>query len=343
MVFHLPKLGLPLLVAAMGAMAMSAGAQQSDRSIIFSSPQSNDAQSATPSLSPENSQLPVLPDSLEAPDSAFNFRESDDLPVSLPSTAMAPQDPQMKKMLEERKNWTLMTPEEILDVTPAEKLLEPPERDAAGQEKNATQLERYLDRENRLRGSLTNDSQMERNNSPWNFSRDRDSMVPFDFGRDSMVDAAEKINRFLNSQRNGGEFANLNQNNYGWDSFSPSAPQTPTKPDMEQVATMERFRQLLEPSPVSASDPSPDSKFFSVPNTAPVLDPNITQPDFVPDPAGASFTPLSSGIGKPAGLTPLPGIVTPVTPPVTVPAWAPQPPPWLSQGPQPFVMPQRKF
>jgi hypothetical protein len=341
--FCLPTLKLLLLAAIMGAMALPAGAQQSGQSIIFSSPQNDDVQSATPSLSPQNSQLPVLPGSLQAPDSVFNFHAPNDLPMLPPATTSTPQDLRMKKILEERKNWTLMTPAEIFGVTTTEEMLKPPERDAMGRGKNPTQLERYLDRENQSQGSLTNGWQNDRGNSPWNFSRDQDSMNPLDSGRDSTVDTAQKINRFLSGQGNGDEPANRNQNNYGWDSFSQPATQTPAKPDLEQMAAMERFRQLLEPGSAPAAEQSSDSKFFPLPKTALVLDPNMTQPDFVPNPAGASFTPLSGGIGKPSGLTPLPGIVTPVTPTTTVPAWTPRPAPWLSQGPQPFVMPQRKF
>jgi hypothetical protein len=345
MAFDLPKLNAPLLVVAMGAMVLSTGAQQSDRSIIFSTPNTDDAQAATPSPSPQNSQVPVLPGSLQAPDSAFNFQAPNDLPALPPPTANTPQDQRMKKMLEERKNWTLMTPAEILGVTPTEELelLQPPEHDATGREKNPTQLERYLDRENQLRGGLTNGLPSDQDNSPWNYSRDRDSLNPFDPGRDNTADAAQKLSQFLNSRPNGDAAVNRKEKSFGWDSFSPPAPQAPVKPDLEQMAAMERFRQLLEASPDTTSGPSPDSKFSPMTKAVPILDPNITQPDFVPNPAGASFMPLTSGIGKPAGLTPLPGIVTAANPAVAVPAWSPQPPPWLSQGPQLFVMPQRKF
>jgi hypothetical protein len=349
---HLPKLNAPLLAAAMGAMVLSAGAQQSDRSIIFSTPQTDDAQAATPSLSPQSSQLPVLPGSLQAPDPAFNFRAPDDFPALPPAATL--QDQRMKKMLEERKNWTLMTPAEIIGVTPTEELLQPPEHDAMGREKKQTQLERYLERENRPRGGLTNGWQHGQDNSPWNFSRDRDALNPFDPEhdstdrngqnlldpkRDSLIGAAQRLNEYLTGRRLDDGSVNHNDKTFGWDSFSPPAPQTTAKPDLEQMASMERFRQLLESSPVTAAEPSPESKFFQVPKT----DPNINQPDFMPNPAGASFTPLTTGIGKPAGLSPLPGIATPGIAPATVPAWAPQTAPWLSQGPQPFVMPQRKF
>jgi hypothetical protein len=338
-----PKPVPSLLVAAMSAMVLCAVAQSSDRSIIFSTPKTDDAQAATPSLTPQNSELPVLPDSLKAPDPALNFRPPEEPPTLPPPGANALQNPQMQKMLEERKNWTLMTPAEILGVTPTEELLNPPERDALGQEKNSSQLERYLDRQEQLRSGGTNGWQNGRDDSPWNFSRARDGQNPFDPERDSMADAAQRLNQFLNDRRNMDGIMNRNERSFGWDSINPPVSQAPTMPDLEQQAAMERFRQMLDPGAVSASEPSPDSKFFPAPKTTPDLDPNITQPDFVPNPAGASFTPLSSGIGKPAGLTPLPGITTPVATPVTVPAWAPKPPPWLSQGPQPFVMPQRKF
>jgi hypothetical protein len=327
--FCLPKLKLPLLAMVMGAITISAEAQQSGRSIVFSSPQNYDAQSATPSLSPQNSQLPVLPSSLEAPDSAFNFHAPNDLPALPPLMANIPQDQRMKKILEERKNWALMTPAEIFGVTPTEEMLQPSSRDGTGREKNPAQFERYLDPENQLQGSLTNN---------WQNDRDRDGINPLDPEHDNTADAVQKLNEFLNSQRNGDGDVKHNENNYDRDSFRPPAPQTPEKPDLEQMAAMERFRQLLEPSSLPAE--VPDSKFFPVSKMVPVLDPNITQPDFVPNPAGASFTPVTSGIGKPVGLTPLPGIVAT---PAAAPAWAPQPPPWLQQGPQPFVMPQRKF
>src|SRR5271170_2682982 len=146
--FRPTKPALSLLVAAMSAKALCAGAQPSDRSIIFSTPKTDDAQSATPSLTPQK-EMPVLPGSLQAPDPALNFHATDDRPALPPPETYNPQNQRMQKMLEERKNWTLMTPAEILGVTPTEELLNPPEHDAAGQEKNPSQLERYLERENR--------------------------------------------------------------------------------------------------------------------------------------------------------------------------------------------------
>jgi hypothetical protein len=105
---------------------------------------------------------------------------------------------------------------------------------------------------------------------------------------------------------------------------------------------MDQFRQLLEPGvfPATAATLSPGRTAFSQPQTSSASD--TTQP--LVNPFGASFTPLSSGIGKPVGLQPLPGVTRQTsTQPAITPSWAPQPPPWMSQTPQPFVIPQRKF
>jgi hypothetical protein len=339
--FSVTKLRVVLFAAALGALVLRGEAQSTDRAIIFSTPKTDDTPAATPPLSPQNSQVPVLPGSLQAPDSAFNFPTPNDLPPVPPANPS--QDQRLKKMLDGRKDWTLMTPAEIFGVATPEDSLQPSQRDLFGREKNPTQLERYLERENQLRDGATNGWQNQRDDSSWNFSRNRNGQNPLDPGRDGAVDAAERLNQYLAARRNGDEAMDPNGKNSGWDSLSPPVPQTTDKPDLEQVAAMERFRQMLEPSAASASEPAADSRFFPAPKIAPVLDPYMTQPEFVPNPAGASFTPLTSGIGRPTGLTPLPSVVTPAAKAVVVPAWAPQPPPWLSQGPQPFVMPQRKF
>jgi hypothetical protein len=242
-------------------------------------------------------------------------------------------------LLADRKNWTLMTPEEILGLEASGKMLQAPERDALGREKDPTPLERYLERETRLRNGPTNGWTDDRASQPWNFARDPDSANPPDYRRNNSADAARSFSQILSGQRNRNENTDQNENS-GREAFNLPLPQAAAKPDPQQLAAMERFRQLLNSSPAEEAQPSSDTKFFPAPK--PVVDPLLTQPDFVPNPAGASFTPLSSGIARPTGLTPLPDTVTSLLPPVATPSWKPQPPPWLLQGPQPFVMPQQK-
>jgi hypothetical protein len=128
----------------------------------------------------------------------------------------------------------------------------------------------------------------------------------------------------------------------GWPkSFNLPAP--PPGPTPEQQAAMEQFQQLLQPHSLSggtAKAPSLGSPIFSSPATAsPVFGQSVMIP------IGASFTPLSSGIAMPVGLTSLPGLLGPTNTvlPALAPEWKPQAPPWMSSAPQPGVIPQRKF
>ena len=337
--FRTPKLKLPLLVVVLSALITTACAQTAGRAIIFSSPESDAGQSGKFSLQPVNPQLTLFHDTAQAPVQLFDFSPPNDLPPAPVLPVFLPQQRMMQKLMGERQNWILMTPEEILGVTATDKTLQPQERDALGNEIKSTQLERFLQRERQLRNSPTNGWHNERAASPWNFERNPDSGDKPDFGHDNPAEATRGFARLLNGQRNQDETAAPRQNSF-WDAASqPSSPAT-TRADEDQLAAMDRFRQLLNPSPVETSQPSSDSQLLMTPK--PTVDPFFTRPDFIPNPAGASFTPLSTGIARPTGLTPLPDAVTSLLPSVAAPARKLQLPPWLLQGPQPFVISQPK-
>lgn len=319
---------------ATGAVVCSAVAQESGQDIIFSAPKTDDAQAITPSLMPRNLDLPILPDTLLAPVDAFPADPT--LPGIRPPPAV--NSPEQQRLNQERRNWMLMTPAEIFGVATTDKPLQP-ERDAFGREKKTTQIERYLDRQNQARTGLTNGWRGDRANSLWTSSRDEDSANPLSRRLDGTADPVQNLNRFLDGPQNknspGNREGKLDENVF--DAFEK---QKMTEKKLEQLATMQRFRQMMNPvsEPVF---PSPNSRFFPVPK--PVGDPNFTQPDFVPNPAGASFTPLSSSIGRPVGLTPMPGAFTIRPQAAVVPSWKPKPPPWLSESPQPTAFPKDKL
>lgn len=319
---------------AVCGLVLSASAQDAGQAIVFSAPQSDDTQAATPSLAPRSPDLPTLPGTLMAPMSTFSSGSG--LSASqLPPPAYSSEQQRQKQLQAERRNWTLMTPEEILGVTTAEKLLQPTERDAFGREKKTTQIERYIDRETSARSGLTNGWRSDRANSPWNFSRDDDDAGLPSHRLDGTADPMQNLNQFLQRQQNnnaGKPNGTLDDN-----ALNVFTKQKEAKEKLEQQATMQRFRQMLQPS----SDALANNKFFPV--AKPVVDPNLTQPDFMPNPAGASFTPLSSTIGRPTGLTPLPGVVTPSSQPAPIPSWKPRPPPWVSPSGTPTAFPQQTF
>jgi hypothetical protein len=105
------------------------------------------------------------------------------------------------------------------------------------------------------------------------------------------------------------------------------------------MADMERFRQLLGSSVPAASAPNPGRTFYSSPGAT--VDPILGEIKI--NPAGASYTPLSSGIGMPKGVSPLPGITTLNRASAATPAMFPQTQPWVMNGPELSTPPQRKF
>jgi hypothetical protein len=326
MEFHFSESKRLLAVLAVAAMAFSIKAQDAGQPIIFSTPQKAD-DSGAPTLAPKTSSQPDLPDGFDAPQT---FLKSGFSSQSLPMPQVISPTRKERQSQEDRRNWALMTPAEILGVAV--------ETNTDGK----SQVERYLERQNHLRTGATNDLRNDNVNSPWNFSLDQPDGNFSDIGdNDAKNRARQNLNNFLDDDPKNRNSTSRDDDSDG-NLFGLSQSQRPSKPDLAQQAAMERFRQLLEPRSAFLAAQSPNGSFLSTPKTA--VDPNLTQPEFTPNPAGASFLPVTSDLGKPTGLTPLPTVITPISSqPLAAPAWAPQAAPWLSQQPQPFTIPQRKF
>jgi hypothetical protein len=237
-----------------------------------------------------------------------------------------------------------MTPAEILGVTTPEKILQIQERDAAGQPKNLTPIERYNERQH-TKNARTNDSYFPDRSMPSrNFLGSRNnhtntiSFNPTDNGLKNLRPTI--FNNSMNAAPNNDLFANPGEGAI-WSKLV-DLPAPPPAPNPAQQADMDQFRQLLERGlpPTAATTLAPGGTTLFQPQTLPAS--GSTRP--LANPAGASFTPLSSGIGKPAGLESLPGVTGQAgSLSAFTPSLAPQSPPWMSQTPQPFVVPQRKF
>jgi hypothetical protein len=95
---------------------------------------------------------------------------------------------------------------------------------------------------------------------------------------------------------------------------------------------MERFRALMEPSPVPEKSATPVNNFSAAPT--PVRDPFLErQPAF--NPAGRQAVAVEDNVSRPTGIQPLPTLTSkPVQAPAKRPSWQAQLPPWLSDKPQ---------
>ena len=345
MVFSRPylKCGLPLasIAFAVGLALQARGAEpQTGQAILFSSPDGDNVVSNLPSLSPRPAESLDFGSTVEAPPT-FSFNR---LPVGAPFPSMGPSissgdAARVQDLLDRRNNWALLTPAEILGAATPEKIFGIPEHDAFGQRKYSTALERYNERQNQMLSARTNGLAMGNSPSVWNPFGDRDSrsnslyggaLYPGNLGNPLFNPAADK--QILGRQLD----------NSGWSKlFDQPAPVATPTPSPEQLADMDRFRQLLNPgsSPVVAgATPASGGIKTSLPQT--LLSSGLTPPNRM----GASFTPLDSRIGRAPELPKLPNAWgTSYTSPPPAEAWAPQTAPWLSPTPQPLAAPQRKF
>jgi hypothetical protein len=336
-----PLLALAMLVAVSSAEAQEP-ATNAWKPIVFSSPGNNETSSNLTSLSTQ----PVPPANLQGlfQDTSPVPSFSDFGPAPIPDAGR-----RLQKSSRDRQDWVFMTPAEIMGVAP-EQLSRTGKRDANGQPDNLSPMERYLERQN--------PSDRLKNNSPdhpfgsrnfWGEEKDQTNSDESD-GSDQVnnglddLQSATGLNQSLNSAPDNNPSGNPTADSPWLKVFGIAAPQgspNPAQPkaDMEQ----DPFQQLLNPgaAPVTAATTLSDrTTSLSAPTT--VMNSDSTEP--LANPFGASFTPLSSGIARPIGLTSLPDITRQASIQIpTTPAWAPQPAPWTSQTPQPFAIPQRKF
>ena len=335
------KRGL-VLTAMVSAAAWSAQAQgwgsRPGQPILFSSPEIEDADSTNmPSLSPKPPGALDLEDVARAPE---NF-EINNVGAAMPPPAPGVLYGGDSREQDLRRNWMLLTPAEILGAATPEKMMGIKERDAFGQPKNLTAMELYTERQNRMQLLMarTNALQDGDSASTWNLSGDSFG-VSNSFGGE-WRNAETRASSLFNPGSDRETLAGQNGNS-AWSRLFNQPAMLPA-PSLTAAEDMERFRQLLNPGSSSvtpAAISSLDGIKTSLPRT--MLDSSLDQSS--PNPMGASYTPLSSGISKLPELPKLPTVWSlgyTSAPPAA--AWAPQLAPWLVPGPQPFVAPQRKF
>jgi len=258
---------------------------------------------------------------------------------------------QMQKAWDAQKNWTLMTPEEILNIPTVESILGVTD----SQDAKLSTEERFLRRqENQYNMGASNamlqvDALLLHNNSsgfdPVNnlndarqdrFGGGLNGLLEHSLGNSTLPPTARNLNSLLSSSSSANSASDINvRPDSPWNSPFDAPPQVLTlKPTPEQQANLDRFHALLDPPP-------PDKPAtFSLPVAAP--NPNMqVMPAF--NPSGQTFGALPMVGGRPMGLQPLSGGSSFQQPKAPTPLV--QPPPWMQQNSQPSFnnLPQRQF
>lgn len=282
----------------------------------------------------------INPASFNAPRQIFNLPAPGPAPLTY-----RPGDSSVEDALQKRKNWTLLTPEQIMGVKTPEQILGLP--DASGEDKLSLE-EQFLLRESRKPaagapsslaskapvwhdGSSTPAKKSGAESQPWRtaFANANEKIRP---------DSVRTLGQLLGNTPAASGNGDPQQQATEWNSVfaRPAMPrQTP-----EQIADMEHFRALMEPNPVPEDNVGPAGR---APVSKPATDPFLErQPAY--NPAGNAVRPLADNVARPKGITPLPGIGSP-TPaaPARRPDWQAQLPPWLNEGGPPPRDPNRNF
>jgi len=336
--FHRFNLKLCASVAfAAGAVACCAQTAP-DQSAILSKPTDEGMAGPASSLqlpldSTLNPSLRSLP--------GFNDGSGMTFPIPPPDANAAWQ-----KELNNRRNWTLMTPEEIMGVQTPEQIFGLTERDP---EKNLSPEERYLKRE---RNAGERNAEIAAGTNALGggdvFSHKGLGLFDQPDANDPLSPQSPKdhpegssvFSRIFGTSQDSlfGQKARSSQFNPG-----TSAAAT-TKAQLDEEAEMARFRALIGevPQPGMATP---------TPALTPALTPAMaSSPSLQPlsqfDPFGHPLASQASDLSKPTELIPLTEFTGYYTPPKKTkkPSWEAQPPPWLSEGVTPPTGPPvRKF
>jgi hypothetical protein len=338
------------LAAAYAAEAQNAG-RSPGQPILFSTPDDDGASSNTPSLSVKSPGLLNFANTIHSPGLNLSAAPPSEWP---PPTAIVPpsQSQQMRQLLDERKNWALMTPEQILGVPTQKKVLGVPDRDTLAQPDNESVLMQFYDRleQSRLRTNNADLNASETAMQPGLPGSRASLMTPNPWAPAGVNPASPSlISQFLNAATNAVS-ASAPTAAGGW-SRSFNRPVPASQPASTRPDSLATFQQLLQLQPSSGDDAGAPA--FGSPILRPIFPTPVSPaaaiaatPASAPLPVvsiGAFYTPLSSMAVAPT-MAPLPGPFGQTNlAPVTSPTWKPQAPPWESSAPQLGAVPQRKF
>ncbi len=316
-----------LILVAGVATAVSTPAEQT---IIFSKPTDVPAEKADSSLSGSTHLWGA--GAYKAPHQIFRDY-TPDYPLPSPPPANNNNNASVRDALNKRKNWTLLTPEQILGIQTPEQIMGVPDRTG---EKKLSLEEQFLLREGRASASAATNGHAggaafwreTADANPFVMNNRNDEKNPFRQDQQKMEPGTRYFNQLL--VPSGSALGPDSKPNSSWNSVftQPTQP----KVTLEQQANMEQFRALMEPR--SPPDKTPVTTRLTV-APAPVRDPFL-QPLPLVNPAGRGVPPLENIFSRPAGIRPLPGISTPPPSPVaTKSSSQAHLPPWMLNGPPP--------
>jgi hypothetical protein len=232
------------------------GRKERGRPIEFSLPKSDEVTTNLHQLTNKKDSLRELEEDLYKPLQSFSPKSSLEgvtvPPPRTPSTSPI-QSKRVKELLERRKNWVFMSPEDLVDAPTVEDVLKTPQIGPEGQEKKQLPtFERYYDRLSNRR--VEPDNPLKPKNEDLfgtpSKSNARDERIPQE---DSIIptgvrDSMQTLNKMVESDRNDGRFLRAATHGDLSDPFGLGNQTMSKEQTQEHKKLMDEYRSVVDPS-----------------------------------------------------------------------------------------------
>jgi hypothetical protein len=232
------------------------GRKERGRPIEFSLPKSGEVTTNLHELTSKKDSLRQLEEDLYKPLESFRPESSlDGVVAPPPRTPSAPPIPskRVKELLERRKNWVFMSPEDLVSAPTVEDVLKTPQVGPDGQEKKELpSLERYYDRLSTKRVQPDNPLQPKsedlfgmpsKSKSPDERVPHEDLIIP-----SGVRERAEALNRLVESDRSEGRFSRVATHGDLSDTFGFGNQPVSKEQTQEHKKLMDDYRSIVDPS-----------------------------------------------------------------------------------------------
>jgi hypothetical protein len=295
-----PQICVGAAVLAVGGLLVcsaQAGGKERGRPIEFSVPRSDEVTTNLHQLTSKKDGLKQLEEDLYQPLQSFSPRSSlDGVAAPPPRAPAAPviQSKRVKELLERRKNWVFMSPEDLASAPSAEDVLKAPQIGPDGQEKKELPaIERYYHRLSNKQAESDNPLQFkDKSEDLFGMPRksdSRDERVPQEdlIIPSGVRESAQSLNKLVESDRSDGRFYRAAPHGDSSDIFGLGTQPLSKEQMQEHKKFMDDYRSIVDPSwhPPAVATPG---------NPLPI---------FVPDAASPAGKPA---VGLPSSLSPTP-------------------------------------
>ena len=281
MSIRLTSRAVRLAVAALAVSGLvvgkaQAGGKERGRPIDFSLPRSDEVTTNLHQLTSKKDSLKQLEEDLYKPLESFAPQSSLDgvtaPPPRAPSTP-AIQSKRLKELLERRRNWVFMTPEDLLAAPTIEDILKTPQHEPDGQEKKQLPtLERYFERLSNKRGGSVNllQSKGEDLFGPASKSKPGEDVAERDDSNlpNGLRESAEALKQLFQRRESDSPFAQSEKRRNLVDTFGVSGETLSKEQVQAHKKFMDDYNALLDPTWHPPAVATPNAFSVAIPDVA---------------------------------------------------------------------------